>query len=151
MAKIVIRDGEPSDHPFVKDTIRKTLLDHSAYFAHVSHNVLGMLMDPMVATQKLFVAMPTDSPADIIGFILCEPPSVVSFVYVRNEMRRAGVATALASVAGIERGEILCPFLTTKINGQNLPRLADSKGYKIRFRPFMPLDIAAAIYQVTNA
>lgn len=150
MAKIVIRDGEPADHPFVRDTIRKSLLDYSAYFHHVSHRIIETLMDPVIATQKLLVAMPVDSPMDILGFILCEPPSTVSFVYVRNDMRRAGVATALAGVAGIEKGDIATPFLTTKVNGQNFPRLAESKGYKVRFRPFIPLEISAALYEASR-
>ena len=151
MAKIVIRDGEPTDHPFVRDTIRKSLLDYSAYFKHLSQHIFGVLMDPVIATQRLLVAMPVDSPADILGFILYDPPSIVSFVYVRNDLRRGGVATALAQTAGIAKGEIQCPFLTTKINGQNFPRLAADKGYVIRFRPFLPLEIAATIYGVTHA
>lgn len=153
MAKIVIRDGEATDHPFVRETIKANLLTNSAYFARLPASVFGLLIDPMIATHKLFVAQPVDSPADIVGFLLGDPPSTVSFVYVRNGMRRGGVATALASVAGIERGEIATPFLTTKTNGEgsNFPRLAMSKGYKMRFRPFLPLEVAAALYTVTSA
>ena len=150
MAKIVIRDGEPADHPFVRDTIRKSLLDYSAYFYRLPHAIFGILLDPMLATQRLLVAMPVDSPADIIGFILFESPSVVSFVYVRNGMRRGGVATALAGVAGIEKGEISTPFLTTKVGSENFPRLAGSKGYKVRFRPYMPFEISATLFKVTS-
>jgi ribosomal protein S18 acetylase RimI-like enzyme len=150
MSKIVIRDGEPSDHPFVRDTIRMQLISASAYFARVSPQTFGVLIDPMIATHKLFIAQPVDSPADIVGFLLCEPPTDISFVYVRNEMRRGGIATALLNVAGVTRGEVNTPFLTTKLDGQNFPRLADSHGFKIRFRPFIPLEVSAMLYRAAN-
>lgn len=150
MSKIAIRDGEATDHPFVKDTIRKSLLDYSAYFKHLSAPIFGVLMDPIVAAHRLLVAMPVDSPADIIGFILFDPPAVVSFVYVRNDMRRGGVATALLHEAGIAKGDVETPFLTTKINGSNFPRLAEAKGYRVRFRPYLPLEIAATLFRAAS-
>lgn len=67
-----------------------------------------------------------------------------------------GVARALLARAGIVRGvggrslEIACAFMVTKMDGlrgQAFGALADSKGLRLRFRPYAPLEATArALY-----
>lgn len=68
-----------------------------------------------------------------------------------------GIARAMLAHAGIARGgfgtnrepaEIACPFMVTKIDGQRgkaFAALAEEKGYHLRFRPYLPLEISARV------
>ena len=151
MAKIVIRDGEEGDRAYVLDTTHKTLLESSAYFYHVSPQTIRLLLDPILATYRLLVAVTPDDPSTILGYIVFESSIVVAFVYVRSQFRRAGIGRVLLDAANTVKGDLSCPLIVTSIGGQNFARLAESKGYKLRFRPYMPLEIAATVYGASRA
>lgn len=160
MASIIIREGRPTDRSFLNDTIHKTLLESSAYFHHVSPQSVRLLLDPILATFKILVAAPETDPGTIIGYIVFESPTVVAFIYVRSQFRSelkdgvrqgGGVARSLLQAAGVKKSEIECPLMVTGLNHENFPLLASKKGYKLRFRPYMPLEIAAMLYQETRS
>ena len=151
MARIVIRDGEDGDRAYVLDTTHKTLLESSAYFYHVSPQTVRLLLDPIMATYKLLVAVTPEDPTSILGYVLFESSIVVAFIYVRSQFRKAGIGRALLDAANTLKGDVSCPLIVTSMYGQNFPRLAQSKGYKLRFRPYLPLEISAAIYGASHA
>jgi hypothetical protein len=145
MSALEIRDVVTADRPFLLATIRETLVANSAYYNRVHPAVITTLIEPVLITYRGLIAHPEGEPDTILGFILAEDQNTVGFIYVRNQFRRHNIASLLLSHASIQRGEIVCPFIVTKLNGQNFPRFVESKGYKLRFRPFIPLEIQANI------
>lgn len=164
--RIAIRPAYPSDLIFVQQAIEGTLRDNSAFCKGVHPATLATLIDPILAAWEVLVATPVDDPDTVIGFLVYRDPQTVAFVYVRSQFRSkidpedgkrkgGGIARALLAHAKIERGapggfvpEIACAFMITKMDGhrgQAFPALAEAKGYRLRFRPYLPLEITARI------
>jgi hypothetical protein len=122
--------------------MRRTLVRSSAYANGLQPEVLNLLIEPILAAYTTIVATPEDDADSILGYLVHDGPRTVAFVYVKEGVRRKGIATALASHAGVTRGEVVAPLIVTKMAGVgNFPRFAESKGYTLRYRPYEPLRI----------
>jgi len=139
-ALIGIRPFQPQDRAFVLDSMRRTLVRNSAYATGLQPEVLNLLVEPVLATYRTLVATPQGDPDEILGYIIHDGPHVVGFVYVKEALRQKGIASALLKAAGVEKGELVTPLLVTKLPGAgNFPKLCETKGYTVRFRPWMVL------------
>lgn len=167
MAKIVIRPAVPSDLVFVEQTMEGTLRDNSAFCKGIHPATLSALIGPVLATYKVLVAVLPDEPDTIHGFIVYRDSTTVAFIYVRSFWRSkidpetgkrggGGIARALLAHAKIARGapgsthypEIACAFMVTKLDnerGKAFAALAETKGYRLRFRPYIPMEITARL------
>ena len=147
-ALIAIRPFRPTDRAFVLDSMRRTLVRNSAYAAGLQPEVVNLLVEPVLATYTTLVATPQGDPEEILGYVIHDGPHVVGFVYVKEAIRQHGIATALLKAAGIERGELVTPLLVTKLPGAgNFPKLCETKGYTVRFRPWMELSRMARMLE----
>lgn len=145
-ATIDIRRALPSDRPFVLDSMRRTLVRNSAYADGLHPGVIDLLIEPLLATFTTLVATPDGETDEILGYVVHDGPRTVGFLYVREAMRRKGVARALLDKAGVGSGEVVAPLMVSKLAGVgNFPRWAETKGYTVRFRPWMSLQLAAEI------
>jgi ribosomal protein S18 acetylase RimI-like enzyme len=154
VSRIVIRPAYPSDLIWVKGVITATLRDNSAFCKGVHPATLDSLVNPVLATYQVLVAADTRDVDSVLGFIVYRDSTTVGFLYVRSQFRRGGIGLALLKHAGIERGtveplpEIACPFMVTRMDGlrgQAFGALAESKGYRLRFRPYLPMEIGARL------
>lgn len=157
---ISLRPMESGDFAYVKSTIRGTLLSQSAYCKGLHPATIDVLLDPILAAYNTTLAVDSDDPSEAVGFVVYRDATDVAFVYVRAQFRKKKIGRALLEHAGItwesEDGEgyvdlapakhlteVICPLMVTNLTGQNFPRLAERKGYRLRFRPYAPLEIAA--------
>lgn len=145
-AAVVIRPALSSDAHFILDSARRTLLRQSAYFEGLEPDVLNQLLWPVMASFDTLVATPDGDEDEILGYLIHDGPSKVAMLYVKEAVRGRGLARALLDSAGIQQGEIICPFVTTKLAGVgNFPKFAESKGFVLRHRPYLPLSINAQL------
>lgn len=151
-AKIAIRPFAPTDRAFVMDSMRRTLVRNSAYAAGLQPEVVNLLIEPIVTTYRTLVATPDGQPDEILGYIIHDGPATVGFVYVKEALRRKGIAAALLRAAGVGKGEIVAPLLVTKLPGAgNFPRLCEEHGYTVRFRPWLGLSLLSSLLAVGKA
>jgi len=145
-APVVIRPALSSDANFILDSMRRTLLRQSAYAAGLEPDVINQLVWPVIATYDTLVATPPDDDDEILGYIIHDGPGAVGFIYVKEAVRGRGLANALLDAAQIAQGEIICPLLVTKLSGVgNFAKFCETKGYTVRFRPWLPLSINAQL------
>jgi GNAT superfamily N-acetyltransferase len=141
-ALIAIRPFRSADRAFVLDSMRRTLVRNSAYAAGLQPEVINLLVEPILATYQTLVATPHGDDDEILGYLTHDGPSIVGFVYVKEALRQKGIATALLAHAGITKGELVAPLIVTKLPGAgNFPKLCETKGYTVRFRPWMGLSM----------
>lgn len=169
MGQIEIRAAVPSDLEFVRLTMAATLRDNSAFCKGVHPATMASLIEPVLAVYQVAVATTVDDRDTVVGFIVYRDESTVAFLYVRSQFRSkrdpqnprrrigGGIGRALLAHAQIARAalgsdyvpEIACAFMVTKIDGeirgQAFGALAESKGYRLRFRPYLPLEITARV------
>ena len=147
-ALIAIRPFKPQDRAFVLDSMRRTLVRNSAYATGLQPEVLNLLVEPVLATYTTLVATPQGDPDEILGYVIHDGPHVVGFLYVKEALRRHGIGSALLKAAGVEKGEVVAPLIVTKLPGAgNFPKLAETKGYTLRFRPWMGLSQMARMLE----
>lgn len=129
----------------MSDCIRKTL-KHQPWSKDLSNAALSLLIDPILATAKVLVLSPRADPGSIIGFIVCQENSnTVHWLHVRKPFRLRHYGTDLLDSAGIKPGPVKCQLMVNALdNGVSLQDLASLRGYKLRFRPWMFLEILAA-------
>ena len=148
MATINIRKGQPNDRAFITDSMRRTVSRSSAYAKGLHPEVMNFLTDSILAIYTTLVAVPLDSADDILGYLLHDGDKNVGFIYVKEKLRRKGIATALLQSAGVKRGEVITPLLVTSLAGVgNFPRAAQDHGYVLRFRPWLPLQVSALLLE----
>lgn len=168
MGQIEIRPAVPSDLEFVQQTMEATLRDNSAFCKGVHPATMAALIEPVLATYQVVVATTVDDRDTVVGFIVYRDESTVAFLYVRSQFRSkrdpqnprrrigGGIGRALLAHAQIARAalgsdyvpEIACAFMITKMDdlrGQAFGALAEAKGYRLRFRPYLPLEITARV------
>lgn len=155
---VSLRTAVADDQKYLLSTLREVLLKQSAYYQGLHPATMSILLEPLLATYQTVVAVSTDDPSTIVGFIVYRDPSTVAFLYVRSQFRKfsalnpkGGIATVLLRHAKVEKGEISCALMVTKFNKQNFARLADEKGYRCRFRPFQGLEISAEVHYERKA
>lgn len=142
-AAISLRAAVPDDQNYLLSTTREVLLKESDFCAGIHPETMSVILQPILSTYEIIVAAASEDPSAIVGFIVYRDPRTVAFLYVRSQFRKMGVGRALIDKAGIELGEIWCPLMVTR---QNFQRFAASKGYRARFRPYMPLEIVANLH-----
>ena len=84
-----------------------------------------------------YVAVTPEDDTTILGYIV-GTGNVCAWVYVREELRRKGLATALAAHIGLKPGRpspgagttVVTPFAPTRLQWLN-------RRWLIRFRPFL--------------
>lgn len=155
---VSLRAAVADDQKYLLSTIREVLRKQSAYFAGIHPATMSILLEPLLATYQTVVAVATDDPSTIVGFIVYRDPSTVAFLCVRSQFRKGsalnpkgGIGAALLRHAKVEKGEISCALMVTKFDRKNFARLADEKGYRLRFRPYQALDISAEAHYERKA
>jgi GNAT superfamily N-acetyltransferase len=151
--QFLYRPGKASDMPFMADCIRKGL-QQSPYGNGISNDVLSKLIDPVLGSYRSLVAYPDGDVDGIVGFIVHDGPKgdfgsfadTVAWLQVRKEFRRNGIARELLYQANCIRGNVICPFLVQKWDGgSNFSRACGDYGYRLRFRPWLPLEITEQV------
>ena len=141
---LMFRAGTEQDRAYIADSIRRTLRGQP-YSEGMSNEALSILIDPILATYRSLVLCPVADPASILAFLVYGTGNCVAWIQVRQEFRHKGYARGLLGVAGIRRGQVRCSLLVHSWAGNgNFPKWAESKGYKLRFRPWDVLEIMAA-------
>jgi GNAT superfamily N-acetyltransferase len=126
--------------------MRRTLVRNSAYATGLQPDVINVLVEPIMAIYTTLVATPHEDHDEILGYLTHDGPTTVGFIYVKEPLRQKGIASALLDHAGIRKGEITAPLIVTKLPGSgNFPKLCESHGYTVRFRPWMGLSMMADI------
>ena len=143
MATIAIRNATAGDLNYLRSNFANSF-KHSGYANGTSNEVLRTLLDPLLASWTTLIATPVDDSSVILAWLLFRDPTTVAWVHVRPEIRRKGIAAQLLAHAGIVKGELLTPFLPTKLEGAegSFSNLSKAHGYTLRYRPYLPLQIA---------
>jgi GNAT superfamily N-acetyltransferase len=146
MSTIAIRSAVASDRAYLLDSFVRGYRASSFYADGVDANVLGGLIDPLLALWDVAVAVDPASPDTLLGWI-CWSGRAVAWLNVRGDFRRRGIGRVLLSHAGIDVGDVAVCFLPTAIDTeagrQDFSAVARRKGYRLRFRPYLPLSEAA--------
>lgn len=152
MNNLMFRPGTEQDRPFMSDCIRKTL-KHQPWSKDLSHEAISMLVDPILATAQVLVLVPVVDPGSIVGFIVySRTENTVHWLHVRKPFRLRNYGTNLLEAAGIRPGPVRCsmmvntlpsPYTNVSGHGETLQDVAVRHGYKLRFRPWIVLEILA--------
>jgi len=126
------------DRTYILDSFLKGYGRNSSYTTGIPAQVIMSLIEPLLVLWNTDVAL--DESGHIVGWICWQEPNRIAWVNVKGDLRNHGIGRALLEHAQIGQGEVLCPFMPTKFHGQNFPRWAESKGYTLRFRPYLPMD-----------
>lgn len=145
MATISLRAATDADHPLILDSFWREYR-RSRHAEGVPASWLRTLLDPLLRSWRSAVAV---ADGELLGWICWRDSHTVAWVQVKSTVRERGVALALLEHAGIGRGEIECPFLPTGTPAiRNFPKLAATKGYTLRFRPYLPFAVAGEATEV---
>lgn len=105
-APVVVREAGPGDLNFILKSwlmaVRNTShlswgIANARYFAGEQ-----ILIKRTLAKARTLVACLPDDPELVLGFVVCEPPALCHFVYVKAALRRQGVARVLLQAAGLD-------------------------------------------------
>ncbi len=97
--------------------------------------LLAALFVRLLQSWNFLVAVEPDAD-EVLGFIVYDfQTGRVAWLQVKAPYRRRGVGKALLESADICKGSLDVPFLP----GRAFPKLAASKGYHLRFRPYLPI------------
>ncbi len=92
---------------------------------HYRRDVRG-LVEMLLTRASVLVACSDQDDATLLGWLAYERPAIVHYAYVREELRRNGVATAMLAAAGLQDG-LVATFWTDCV--RDLP-------VKWRYSPF---------------
>jgi len=145
MATVLLRPALPQDRAYLLSATRNTLVQNSAYCSGMHPAAMAVLLEPIFAVYSTVVAVADGDGDTILGFVTFRSPTEVAFVYVRERFRGHGIARGLLDYAGIKRGEIYCALMVTKLAGASFAKSAQLKGYRLLFRPYIPLEISAGV------
>jgi GNAT superfamily N-acetyltransferase len=141
-ASIALRPYRETDRHFVTDSFLHTF-GRSAYAEGVEARVLIDLLEPLLITWTTTCAVDPDDDTEILGWCCYRAPDLIAWLFVKPFARRAGVARALMTHAGVGKF-LLCPFVPTKLFDQPFQAQAAKLGYRVRFRPFLA-NVAALV------
>ncbi len=134
-APISLRPYRPEDRHFVTDSFLRSF-GRSAYADGVDARTLIDLLEPLLIAWDVTVAASAEDPGEMLGWCCHKAPDYVAWLFVKPAYRRAGVARALLAHSGVQRF-VQAPFVPTKLFDKPFQTLAVSKGYHVRFRPFL--------------
>lgn len=142
-ALIEIRNGVDGDWPLLCTTFANFYIKNpKSYYGYrvPSHTLVTKLEQFRNAPNwKLLAACPSNDRNEVMGLLLYrqraerERTSAIAWLTVKPAYQNMHVATRLLETAGIPKGEIECAFLLPHI-----AKLAATKGYTLRFRPYLP-------------
>lgn len=135
---IQIVPARPEHHAIILDSFWRDYR-RSPVARGVPPSVLTAKMSALLASPawSAVVATPEDDADTVLGFLVYRDAQTVGWLQTRRPWRGTGVARALLASAGVARGTLACAFLPPEV-----ARLADARGYTLRFRPYLP-DVAA--------
>ncbi len=136
-AEINIRPVTEDDIPFLVVTFGESFPRASAYAEGVSKEKLADFLASALLQWPAYVAVTPDDADTILGWII-GTDAVCAYVFVRPELRRKGLATALAAHLGLKPGTptpggaptVITPFAPTRLQWLN-------RRWLIHFRPWM--------------
>lgn len=132
-SNITFRQATPDDVGFLTVTFLKSLADISAYGDGTRPEVMAFLARSLFTWAETTIAIEADEPTVILGWLSYNSPSEVGWIFVRPELRRKGVASALVKHAGLQlSAPILTPFAPTRLKWL-------TSRLQLRFRPWMLL------------
>lgn len=140
---VVVRVGRPQDWPLLCKSFAKHYIANSqSYYGYgvPPHTIITKLEQFRDSPAwRLLVACPSTDEDEVMGMLLFRIAThenerqAAAWITTKPLYQRKGVANALIKVAGIVKGEIGCAFLLPHI-----AKLAQPKGYVLRFRPYLP-------------
>lgn len=143
---LMFRAGTEQDRAYIADSIRHSLRGQP-YSKDLSNAAISLLIDPLLASCKVLCLAPVDDPGSIISFLAYSGTDRIIWIQSRDGFRRRGYAGALFEAAGIRPGQIKCSLIVYSWDGGgNFPKWAETKGYKLRFRPWDVLEIMASTH-----
>lgn len=149
-ATVTLRPFRPEDRPFIHDSfLRSAGSRGSAYAQGVPAVVLHDMLDPLLITWDVTVAVAPHDNNELMGWICSRAPDCVAWLFVKPQYRRAGLAKALMTHAGVGKF-IVAPFVPTKLFERPFMAVASEHGYQIRFRPYLPAVAAHAINEAAD-
>lgn len=101
MNGIRVREGEASDTAFVIATWLHQYKHFSFHAKRIKHSVFyrqhHALVERVLAKPdtRIFIAHPDHAPEVILGFLVVERPQAIHFAFVKEEIRRKGIARLL--------------------------------------------------------
>jgi hypothetical protein len=107
-ATLRTRFAEEGDAGFIFDSWLKSYASSRMAIALGAKywDVGGAWVRAMVARSTVLVACDDEDPNVLLGWVACEPPERVHYVYVKHAARRLGVATGMLAAAGINKTDV---------------------------------------------
>lgn len=138
MNGITIRPGTEADYPYVFSSFAREwprICGHGDETGKLGTS----LLEPMVTAWSLYCAVPEHDQSLVLGWILVDG-NRVAWVTTHRSYRKQGfgIADMLLAHAGIRPGPVITPFMPSRIR---LRKYIESKGYKLQFRPWLPLQV----------
>ncbi len=134
VAKFLIRDGTPADHPYVEDFWRVYVSESYYAFGTPASVLIGKMRALLKSTTwKLIVACVPEVPEEIFGYLVYRPePFALGWCQVK--LKRRGIARLLMSAAtNVTGGYVECAFYHPAA-----AKWLEPLGIKLRFRPYLP-------------
>lgn len=107
MSKLVsIIEASTEHYNFIKSTWLKSfflgraslcenLTPDTYYYEHAK------LVEACLKKSKTLVALSNDSPDVAVGYVVCEPPETLHYIYTRHSFKKFGIARALFQSCGV--------------------------------------------------
>ena len=134
MARLIIRDATPADHPFVEDFWRVYVSTSYFAFGTPAAVLIGKMRALLKSPQwRCIVACLPEVPEEILGYLVyrTEP---FALAWCQVKMKKRGIARMLfESATGMTGGPVETAFF--------VPDVAEwlrAKGITLRFRPYLP-------------
>lgn len=121
-----VRDVVPNDLPFIFTTWLQHYYASSRYTRRIPRRIYfaeyHKIVEAILARSAVLVATPADEPEIILGYAAFErrSPPVVHWVYVKNRMRRTGIARQL--LEGVDLNKCVFTHWTHELDVQLEPK-----------------------------
>jgi hypothetical protein len=135
-AIISIRDYRLTDRKWVTDSFLHTF-GPSAYGEGYDAQFIIDLIDPLLITWNISVAVSEDDDNEVYGWICYKQPNQVAWIFTKGAFRKIGVAKALLKHSGLDTN-LRALFVATKSPDRSMSfyDFMKAHGYTIRFRPY---------------
>lgn len=147
-AQVAIVPFAPTYRAFILDSFLRSF-GRSAYGEGVPARVLIDLLEPLLVGWDVSVAVSMEDHNEALGWVCARKPDAVAWLFVKPPYRRMGLAKALLDHAGV--GKLLsAPFVPTKLFDRPFMAVAQERGYRVRFRPYLPLSAEHALQEAAE-